>query len=51
LGSWLTGYIGALGYTWGMTQLFATLAFATIALGSVLWSLTPRLRRLGHGVA
>lgn len=51
LGSWLTGYIGTLGYTWGMTQLFATLAFATIALGSVLWSLTPRLRRLGHGVA
>lgn len=51
LGSWLTGYIGALGYAWGMTQLFATLAFATIALGCVLWSLTPRLRRLGHGVA
>lgn len=51
LGSWLTGYIGALGYSWGMTPLFAALAVATVALGCLLWSLTPRLHRLGQGIA
>jgi POT family proton-dependent oligopeptide transporter len=51
LGSWLTGYIGALGYTWGMGPLFGALMVAALGLGALLWAVTPRLRRLGHGVA
>lgn len=51
LGSWLTGYIGALGYTWGMRALFGALMTALLGLGALLWVVTPRLRKLGHGVA
>jgi POT family proton-dependent oligopeptide transporter len=51
LGSWLTGYIGALGYTWGMGPLFGALMVAALGLGALLWAVTPRLRRFGHGVA
>jgi dipeptide/tripeptide permease len=51
LGSWLTGYIGALGYSWGMGPLFTTLTAATLGFGALLWSVTPQLRRLGHGIA
>jgi POT family proton-dependent oligopeptide transporter len=51
LGSWLTGYIGALGYTWGMGPLFAVLSGATASLGLLLWAAAPYLRRLGRGVA
>lgn len=51
IGSWLTGYIGALGYTWGMGPLFAALTVAALGLGTLLWIAAPRLARLGHGLA
>jgi POT family proton-dependent oligopeptide transporter len=49
LGSWLTGYIGALAYTWGLRPVFLLLAVATAGLGLLLWLATPRLRALTHG--
>jgi proton-dependent oligopeptide transporter, POT family len=51
LGSWLTGYIGALGYSWGMLPVFLCLAATTSALGMLLWAIAPRLTRLAHGIA
>jgi proton-dependent oligopeptide transporter, POT family len=51
LGSWLTGYIGALGYTWGMVPVFICLAAGTVALGLLLWAISPRFQRLAHGLA
>jgi POT family proton-dependent oligopeptide transporter len=50
LGSWITGYVGALGYEHGMQELFIGLAITLVALGSVLWATVPRLRRLMHGI-
>lgn len=46
IGSWLTGYIGALGYSWGMLPVFISLAASLFALGALLWSLVPALARL-----
>ncbi len=48
LGSWLTGYIGALGYSWGMFPVFASLALALGVLGALLWCLTPWLAKLSR---
>jgi POT family proton-dependent oligopeptide transporter len=49
LGSWLTGYIGAFGYRWGMHEVFVLLAAGTLLLGATLWLASPRLRPLAHG--
>jgi proton-dependent oligopeptide transporter, POT family len=51
LGSWLTGYIGALAYSWGFLPTFLAIAASTIGLGLVLWMGAPRIRRLAHGLA
>ena len=48
IGSWLTGYIGALSYTWGMQPLFCAVAAALVAAGALLWALAAPLRRLSH---
>lgn len=49
IGSWLTGYIGALAWVWDMGTVFLLLACAMLALGALLWSLTPALVRRMHG--
>ncbi len=49
IGSWLTGYIGALAWVWDMGTVFLLLAIAMLALGSLLWALTPALVRRMHG--
>ena len=49
LGSWLTGYIGALGFVWGLRPLFLALAASLVGLGAALWALTPILKRRMHG--
>lgn len=48
IGSWLSGYIGALGYALGLRTLFMLIVAALLLLGAVLWRLEPRLRRLAH---
>ncbi|MHC9085985.1 peptide MFS transporter [Luteimonas sp. RIT-PG2_3] len=49
LGSWLTGYIGMIGYDWGMAPLFVMLSVGGVGLGLLLYLLTPALRRRMHG--
>jgi POT family proton-dependent oligopeptide transporter len=49
LGSWLTGYIGMIGYDWGMAPLFVMLSAGGVGLGLLLYLLTPALRRRMHG--
>jgi proton-dependent oligopeptide transporter, POT family len=50
LGTLLTGYLGALGYTWGMGEVFATVACGAMLAGAIVWLMTPRLTRLMHGI-
>ncbi len=50
VGTFLTGYLGALGYTWGIGQVFTLVAVGSIVAGVVVWALTPTLTRLMHGV-
>ncbi|MBL8271331.1 peptide MFS transporter, partial [Steroidobacter sp.] len=50
VGTWMTGYIGALGYTWGLQPLFFTMSLTLLALGVVAWWLTPRLLLMTHGL-
>lgn len=49
IGSWLTGYLGALGYRWGMAPAFTLFATMAIGAGVLLLLVTPRLRRWMHG--
>ena len=51
IGSWLTGYIGALGFAWGLKPLFFAIAAALTIVGGLLWSLSPRLRSMEHSGA
>jgi POT family proton-dependent oligopeptide transporter len=41
VGTWLTGYIGALGDDWGLQPLFLTMALVLIALGFASWRWAP----------
>jgi POT family proton-dependent oligopeptide transporter len=50
LGSWLTGYLGALGYTWGIQHVFTLIAVGTVAAGALVWLATPKLTRMMHGL-
>jgi POT family proton-dependent oligopeptide transporter len=50
IGTWLTGYLGALGYSWGIGQVFALIGAACAIAGVTVWMLTPRLSRLTHGL-
>jgi POT family proton-dependent oligopeptide transporter len=50
VGTWLTGQIGALGYTWGIGPVFAFLAALCIGAGVLVWLLTPWLTRRMHGI-
>jgi POT family proton-dependent oligopeptide transporter len=50
VGTWLTGHIGALGYTWGVGEAFAFLAVLSIVSGAVVWAITPWLTRRMHGI-
>jgi POT family proton-dependent oligopeptide transporter len=50
IGTWLTGYIGALGYTRGMGDAFAFISFLTIVSALIVWRLTPWLTRNMHGI-
>jgi dipeptide/tripeptide permease len=50
LGTWLTGYLGALGYSWGITQVFSLFAVGSIVAGLAVWLLTRRLTRMMHGL-
>lgn len=49
-GTWATGYLGALGYSWGLRPLFFTMAVALIVLGLITWLTAPALIRLTHGL-
>jgi POT family proton-dependent oligopeptide transporter len=48
IGSWITGYIGALAWIWDMRSVFLLLAAAMFALGALLRQLTPGLIRRMH---
>ena len=50
VGTWLTGYLGALGYTWGIGEVFTTIALGCLCAGVLVWLLTPRLTKLMHGI-
>jgi POT family proton-dependent oligopeptide transporter len=50
IGTWLTGYLGALGYTWGIGEVFTSVAIGSALAGAIVWWLTPRLTRLMHGI-
>lgn len=50
VGTWLTGHIGALGYTWGIGEAFAFLAALSILAGVTVWVLTPWLTQRMHGI-
>jgi POT family proton-dependent oligopeptide transporter len=43
IGSWLTGYVGALAYRWSMATFFLVLAGSLFVLGAMLWTLTSRM--------
>jgi POT family proton-dependent oligopeptide transporter len=49
IGSWLTGYIGALAFVWDVRSVFLLLATICLALGALLWLCTPRLLPWMHG--
>jgi POT family proton-dependent oligopeptide transporter len=50
IGTWMTGYIGTLGYTWGLRPLFFAMSITLLVLGAAAWWLTPRMLALTHGV-
>ena len=50
IGTWLTGYLGALGYTWGIGEVFTSVAIGSLVSGVIVWLFTPRLTRLMHGI-
>jgi POT family proton-dependent oligopeptide transporter len=50
IGTWMTGYIGALGYSWGLRPLFFTMSLTLLLLGAIAWWLTPRMLLLTHGL-
>lgn len=50
IGTWMTGYIGALSEVWGLRTLFFVMACALLLLGMLAWRLAPRMLRLSHGL-
>jgi POT family proton-dependent oligopeptide transporter len=50
VGTWLTGHIGALGYSWGIGQAFAFIAALCVLSGAAVWWMTPWLTRRMHGI-
>lgn len=50
IGTWMTGYIGALGYSWGLRPLFFTMSLTLLLLGAIAWWLAPRMLLLTHGL-
>jgi len=50
IGTWLTGYVGALGYRWGIDWAFALTTFACILSAFIIWLMSSRLTRMMHGI-